>query len=75
MLNMTSMKDNVVNMNVRIEWLYFEYKKFEEEKFRLIYQKQSDVMSQFSQLQKRFDAQEISFHNTLPVHTNSDVLP
>ena len=75
LLNMTSMKDNVVNMNTRIEQLYIESKKFEEENFRLIYQKQNDLMSQFSQLQKKFDAQEIAFHNTSAVSSDSEVVP
>ena len=75
LLNMTSMKDNVVNMNTRIEQLYIESKKFEEENFRLIYQNQNDLMSQFSQLQKKFDTQEIPFHNTSAVSSDSDVVP
>ena len=75
LLNMTSMKDNFVNMNTRIEQLYIESKNFEEENFKLIYQKQNDLMSRFSELQNKFDAQETSFHNTSAVRSESDVVP
>ena len=75
---MTSMKDNdnVVNMNTRIELLYIESKTFEEESFRLIYQKQNYLMSQLQKKKKnKFYAQEISFEKVSAERPYSDVVP